>query len=58
MILPKEFISQMESLLEEDAPAFFEAMQRPPEVSIKINRRKCVSPEETGYADLAPVKWC
>lgn len=58
MTLPKEFISQMESILEEDAPAFFEAMQRPPEVSIKINRRKCVSPEETGYADLAPVKWC
>lgn len=58
MILPKEFISQMESILEEEAPAFFEAMQRPPEVSIKINRRKCVSPEETGYADLALVEWC
>lgn len=58
MKLPEEFKNQMEGLLGEDADAFFSAMEEAPAVSIKLNRRKCVEPEVTGYADLIPVKWC
>lgn len=41
-----------------DKDAFRSAMDGAPEVSIKLNRRKCSDIAETGYAGTEPVKWC
>lgn len=58
MILPENFIRQMKDLLGDEAPSFLDAMQTPPAVSVKLNRRKAVTPEACGYTGLEPVKWC
>ena len=56
--LPDSFITQMRNLLGDDSDKFIKAMQEPPAVSIKINRRKTHTPDICGYEDLTPVKWC
>lgn len=48
----------MEELSGDGADRFFAAMQRPPEISIKINRRKLTDVSELGYGELSPVPWC
>jgi len=58
LVLPQGFKEEIESLIPDEAEAFFSAMQLPPETSIKINLRKISSPDETGYRDMEPVKWC
>lgn len=57
--LPNGFIEEIEELLPDEASDFFAAMQRPAEVSVKLNTRKCTDPEKLGYgAGLETVKWC
>lgn len=58
MTLPENFINQMRNLLQEDCDSFLAAMNQPPSVSIKLNRRKCNNPDICGYEGLMPVKWC
>lgn len=57
-ILPVGFINEMENLPGLDTAAFSAAMSGMPEVSFKLNRRKCLTAAECGYADAEPVKWC
>lgn len=56
--IPQGFIDNISLLLPDDVEAFLKAMEEPPEVSIKLNRRKISSPEATGYTGLQPVAWC
>lgn len=56
--LPKGFIDEMEALLPEESDLLIEALQKEPEISIKINRRKVTDPSVIGYADMQPVAWC
>lgn len=58
MTLPENFINQMRNLLGEDCDSFLAAMNQPPSVSIKLNRRKNNNPDICGYEGLTPVKWC
>ncbi len=58
MTLPPNFIIQMQSLLGDDTDSFLSAMNEPPSVSIKINRRKSNDPDICGYEGLKQVKWC
>lgn len=58
MTLPENFINQMRNLLGEDCDSFLAAMNQPPSVSIKLNRRKSNNPDICGYEGLTPVKWC
>lgn len=58
MVFPEKFISQINELLGEASPAFFEAMQQSPSVSVKINRRKCTAAAECGFDKTEPVAWC
>ena len=58
MNIPQDFKDMMEGLLYEEADAFFEAMARKPEISIKLNRRKLTDSAKLGYGELEPVKWC
>ena len=55
----REYVLDLEkSGVDIDAGAFLSAMAEPPCVSVKINRRKCSDPAETGYEGLQPVAWC
>lgn len=58
MALPENFIIQMRNLLGDESDSFLAAMNQPPSVSIKINRRKSDNPDICGYERLTPVKWC
>lgn len=58
MTFPDEFRQQMENLLGDEAGEFFAAMQRPPEISIKMNVRKSRNAADAGYGDLERVGWC
>lgn len=58
MILPEKFIQQMNGLLGDQTQSFLDAMQMPPAVSVKLNRRKAVTPDIIGYEGTEPVKWC
>lgn len=57
-MLPEGFIEEMRSLPGLDFDAFARAMSGPASVSIKLNRRKCTDPAETGYTSEESVKWC
>lgn len=52
--LPKGFEDNMLSLLGEAAQAFFEAMNQPPVVSVRLNKRK----PGAEFPKCRPVKWC
>ncbi|MDE7414457.1 MAG: hypothetical protein K2N05_11830 [Muribaculaceae bacterium] len=56
--LPQEFIEEMKLLLPEEADALLEALNRAPEVSIKINRHKGVDATSLDFSGLSEVKWC
>lgn len=58
MTLPQGFIDMISPLLGADAPAFLEAMQQTPSVSIKLNRRKTTDVAATGYDGTEAVRWC
>ncbi len=58
MNFPEGFKSKIEELLEKDSEVFFQAMQQPPVISLKLNRRKPVDESSLGYEDLDSVKWC
>ncbi len=58
MTLPQGFIDMISPLLGADAPAFLEAMQQTPSVSIKLNRRKATDVAATGYDGTEAVRWC
>ena len=58
MTLPQGFIDMISLLLGADAPAFLEAMQQTPSVSIKLNRRKTTDVAATGYDGTEAVRWC
>ena len=64
MMLPEDFVRQMQSLLGDDADAFLQAAtQADASVSIRLNRRKA-SPlpfSDTAplpFSDTTPVPWC
>lgn len=57
-MLKEEFLKEAESLEGVDFSAFRQAMDAPPSVSIKLNRRKTIDPARTGYESLGPVPWC
>lgn len=54
MTLPSGFIDQMRSLLGEETDNFLHAMELPPAVSIRLNRRK----PGASFPEAKPVKWC
>lgn len=56
--LPAGFKEYASTLPGVDAPSFLRAMEDPPAVSIKLNRRKILSTTDIGYSGLRPVKWC
>lgn len=55
--LPAAFAARMEAQLGTEAPAFFEAMQRPPSACIRLNPDK-VCPLPEWRAESSPVEWC
>ena len=64
MMLPEDFVRQMQSLLGDDADAFLQAAtQADASVSIRLNRRKA-SPlpfsdaSPLPFSDTTPVPWC
>lgn len=63
--IPEGFKTMLRSLPDIDAEALISALDTPPSVSIKINRRKYKGTldadsvgEFLGYAALSPVEWC
>ena len=56
-MLPEGFLKSIASLPDVDVEAFTKAMNLPPAVSLKLNRRKCCNVSELGYGELNPVKW-
>ncbi len=54
MTLPQGFVTQMRSLLKDEAEDFFKSMDEPPVTSIRLNRRK----PGAAFEDATPVKWC
>lgn len=54
MTLPSGFIDQMRSLLGEETDNFIRAMELPPVISIRLNRRK----PGASFPEARPVKWC
>ena len=58
MELPEKFVESLSELPGLDREAFVEAMQQPPAVSLKLNRRKCADPSELGYGGMSRVPWC
>lgn len=58
MTLPIDFKTQMNGLLGDASEAFMHAMELPPAVSVKLNRRKVTEADSLGYVNMEPVKWC
>lgn len=58
VMLKEEFLKEAASLEGVDFEAFSRAMDEPPSISIKLNRRKITDPALTGYEGLEPVAWC
>ncbi len=58
IMLPEGFIGNMNSILGESATDLFEALEKKPEVSIKLNSRKLADADSTGYQGLSSVPWC
>lgn len=56
--LPQGFMDEMRALLPEEADLLFEALDREPQVSIKLNRRKLADDTPIGYNDMEAVMWC
>lgn len=57
-MIPSTFLDEIAKLPGLDPVAFAQAMENPPVVSVKLNRRKASGIEEVGYGALEPVKWC
>ncbi len=57
--LPPAFEERMKTILKEEAGAFFQALQMPPPVSIRLNPDKTMSsPAENNLAPAEQVPWC
>ncbi len=54
---PSAFVERMKTQLGDEAPAFFETMQRQPSACIRLNPAK-VCPLPAWCAESAPVEWC
>lgn len=56
--LPSGFISELESLIPDEAEECISALEQAPATSVKLNTRKCDDPSILGYGELERVKWC
>ena len=57
--LPPAFEERMKTILKEEAEAFFQALQMPPPVSIRLNPDKTMSsPAENNLVPAEQVPWC
>lgn len=56
MTLPEGFVQAMQQLDNVDSDALLAALEQPPSVSIRYNRRK--APAEPPYTGTEPVAWC
>lgn len=56
--LPSGFISELESLIPDEAEECISALEQAPATSVKLNIRKCDNPSILGYGELERVKWC
>lgn len=58
--LPAPFIERMKKQLEDEAEAFFQALQTDPPVSIRLNPGKTISLRDTLpiLSQAQPVEWC
>ncbi len=57
-MLPEGFLDEINALPGIDTAALAAAMSGTPEVSFKINRRKCADAADAGYPCAERVRWC
>lgn len=58
MKLPDGFKEEMTEIMGEEASILFSALEKSPEISVKLNRRKTVDPGVLGYPNPERVAWC